>query len=121
MAWIMLGEGKEDGEVKVRVAVPMFNNRVSPRFDLAAKLLIANIADGKIIDRQEFSLVNLNSIRRTTLLCNMGVNILICGGISNFAQRLVRGSGIDIISMVQGEVDKKRDDLLANDAKKIIH
>ena len=90
----------------MKIAIPMFTNRVSPRFDFASKVLIATVADRKVIERQEFSLINLNPIRRNSLLCELGVDILICGGISTFAQRLAVGNGIDIIPMVQGEIEE---------------
>jgi len=90
----------------MKIAIPMFTNRVSPRFDFASKVLIAAIADRKVIERQEFSLINLNPIRRSSLLCELGVNVLICGGISTFAQRLAVGNGIDVIPMVQGEIEE---------------
>ena len=90
----------------MKIAIPMFTTRVSPRFDFASKLLIAVIADGKVIERQEFSLINLNPIRRNSLLCELGVTVLICGGISTFAQRLAVGNGIDVIPMVQGEIEE---------------
>ena len=90
----------------MKIAIPMFTNRVSPRFDFASKVLIAAIADKKVVERQEFSLINLNPIRRSSLLSELGVNILICGGISAFARRLAVGNGIDVIPMVQGEIEE---------------
>ncbi len=90
----------------MKIAIPMFTTRVSPRFDFASKILIAVIVDRKVIERQEFSLINLNPIRRNSLLCELGVNVLICGGISTFAQRLAIGNGIDVIPMVQGEIEE---------------
>jgi len=100
---MLAGTREEDG---MKIAIPMFTTRVSPRFDFASKILIAAIADSKVIDRQEFSLINLNPIRRNSLLCEHGVNVLICGGISTFAQRLAVGNGIDVIPMVQGEIEE---------------
>ena len=102
-AFTILVTRKED---RMKIAIPMFTNRVSPRFDFASKVLIADIADRKVIERQEFSLLNLNPIRRSSLLCELAVNVLICGGISTFAQRLAVGNGIDVIPMVQGEIEE---------------
>ena len=52
----------------MKVAIPMFNSRVSPRFDFAPKVLIAKVENGKVVDREHHSLINLNTIRRGTLL-----------------------------------------------------
>lgn len=90
----------------MKVAIPMFNSRVSPRFDFASKLLVATIDSGKVLDRKEFPLANLNPIRRSSLLIEQGVNVLICGGISDFSVRLLMGNGIEVIPMVIGEVEE---------------
>ena len=90
----------------MKIAIPTFNSRVSPRFDFASKMLVDTVERGKIVDREIYSLINLNPIRRSSLLCELGVNVLICGGINNFYQRLIIGNGIDVIPMVQGEVEE---------------
>ena len=90
----------------LKVAIPMFDSRVSPRFDLASKLLIVIIENGKVVNRKELSLTNIHPIRRTTLLCELGIKVLICGGISSFSERLLIGNGIDVIPMVQGDVEE---------------
>ena len=90
----------------MKIAIPMFNSRVSPRFDFASKMLVATVEGTKVVDRENYSLINLNPIRRSSLLYELGVNVLICGGINNFSQRLITGNGIDVIPMVQGEVEE---------------
>ena len=89
----------------MRIAIPMFNSRVSPRFDFASRMLIATIDNGEVVERREHSLTNLNPIRRSALLSELGVNVLICGGISDFSVRLLMGNGIEVIPMVAGEVE----------------
>jgi len=90
----------------VKVAIPMFNSRVSPRFDFASKILVATIDSGKVVDKKEYHLTNLNPIRRSALLSEVRINILICGGISDFSLRLLMGNGIEVIPMVSGEVEE---------------
>ncbi|HDN58825.1 MAG TPA: hypothetical protein ENF20_02580 [Candidatus Marinimicrobia bacterium] len=93
-------------EEVVKIAIPMFNSRVSPRFDFAAKILIATIESGKISERQEYALTNIHQIRRSSLLCELGVKVLICGGISSFCHRLITDNGIRVIPMIQGEIEE---------------
>jgi predicted Fe-Mo cluster-binding NifX family protein len=93
----------------MKVAIPMFNSRVSPRFDFASKVLVATIEDGIVMERQEHSLADLNPIRRSALLNQLGINLMICGGISGFSERLLIGNGIQVIPMVQGEMEKVLD------------
>ena len=97
----------------MKVAIPMFNSRVSPRFDFAAKILIATIESGKISERQEYALTNIHQIKRSSLLCELGVKVLICGGISSFCHRLIIDNGIRVIPMIQGEIKEVLNDFIA--------
>ena len=90
----------------MKIAIPMFNTRVSPRFDFASKILVATIEGRQVIDRETYSLINLNPIRRSSLLSDLGVNTIICGGINSFYQRLINANAIEVISMVQGEIEE---------------
>ena len=90
----------------MKVAIPMFNSRVSPSFDFASNVLVATVNSGKVLDKEKYSLINLNPIRRSALLREQGVTVLICGGISNFTGRLLMSNGIEVIPMVSGEADE---------------
>ena len=90
----------------MKIAIPMFNTRVSPRFDFASKILVATVDGSQVVDRETYSLINLNPIRRSSLLSDLGVNIILCGGISSFSQRLINANAIEIIPMVQGEIEE---------------
>ena len=93
-------------EDRVKVAIPMFNSRVSPSFDFASNVMVATVDSGKVVEREKYSLINLNPIRRSALLREQEVNVLICGGISDFTVRLLMGNGIEVISMVSGEAEE---------------
>lgn len=96
----------------MKIAIPMFNSRVSPRFDCAAKILIATIESGKVSERQEYALANLHPIRRSSLLCELGVTVLICGGISSFCHRFILNNKIRVIPMIQGEIEDVLNDFM---------
>jgi len=40
------------------------------------------------------------------LLRELGVQLMICGGISCFAERFIKGHGIEVVPLVQGEVEE---------------
>ena len=90
----------------MKVAILKFNSRVSPRFEFAPKVLVATVNQGKVIERKEYSLRSLNPMRKSTLLSEQGVNVLICGGINGFFVRLLMGNGIEVIPMVSGEAEE---------------
>lgn len=90
----------------MKAAILMFNTRVSPHFDFAPKVLIVKVDEGKVLEREQYSLINLNTIRRGALLREVGVNVVICGGISNFSVRLLLENGMQVIPMVAGEIEE---------------
>jgi predicted Fe-Mo cluster-binding NifX family protein len=97
----------------MKVAIPQFNSRVSPHFDFASKVLIATVEDGKVAHRESYSLIDLNALRRSTFLQKQGVEIVICGGISDFLVRLLLGNGIKVFAMVAGEAEQVLDQFLS--------
>lgn len=90
----------------MKVAIPKFNSRVSPRYEFAPKVLVATVDDGKVVDREEYPLNDLDPMRKSALLKEQGVNVLICGGINGFFVRLLMGNGIEVICMVSGEAEE---------------
>jgi len=90
----------------MKVAIPLFNNRVSPRFEYAPALLLATIEAGKIIEKKELSLTNYDLFQRVALLKEFGVDTLICGGINNFFNRLLDWRKVQVISPISGDVEE---------------
>jgi predicted Fe-Mo cluster-binding NifX family protein len=96
----------------MKVAIPQFESRVSPHFDFASKVLIATVEDGKAIKKELHSLIDLNALRRSAFLQKQGVEVVICGGISNFSVRLLWGNGIKVVAMIAGEAEQVLDQFL---------
>jgi predicted Fe-Mo cluster-binding NifX family protein len=97
----------------MKVAIPQFDNRVSPHFDCASKVLIATVEEGKVVNRELYSLIDLNVLRRSTFFQKQGVGVVICGGISNFSARLLAGNGIQVVAMVAGDAEQVLDQFLS--------
>jgi predicted Fe-Mo cluster-binding NifX family protein len=97
----------------MKVAMPQFDKRVSPHFDCASKVLIATVEAGKVVNRELYSLRDLNNLRRSTFLQKQGVEWVICGGISNFSARLLWGNGIKVIAMVAGDAEQVLDQFVS--------
>jgi len=87
----------------MKVAIPVWQNRVSPVFDTAARLLLIEDEGG---DRLEAPLVEANPARRVGRLVELGVAVLICGAISRPLAMMVQASGIRLVPWVAGEVDE---------------
>ena len=90
----------------MKIAIPLFGSRVSPRFGFEPEVLIVDVEERKEIDRQKFSTAGLGMPERLSLLSSLAVNTLICGGIDVFCLRSLSGRGFQIIPGVIGEADE---------------
>ena len=90
----------------MKIAIPLFSSRVSPRFGCETEILIVDIANHQEINRQKFSTVGLGIPQRIALLSSLAIDILICGGIDIFCLRSLLGRGLQIIPGVIGEADE---------------
>ena len=71
----------------MKIAIPLFNERVSPRFEFASRLLLATVEDRRVIEQEELMLKGYDLFQRSALLKELAVDILICGGIQCFVAK----------------------------------
>ncbi len=90
----------------MKVALTVWENRISPLFDAASMLLIADIENGRISKKYFEAIKSESQCRRVGKLYDMGVDILICGGISAFYANLIEARGIKIIPFTAGGIDE---------------
>jgi predicted Fe-Mo cluster-binding NifX family protein len=91
----------------MRLAAPVLNDRVSPVFDTAGRLLLLDVADGAAGERQVVEIAQAALLtRRAKQLVELGVNVLICGAISRPLAGLVSAAGIVLIPWVAGPVEE---------------
>jgi predicted Fe-Mo cluster-binding NifX family protein len=89
----------------MRVAIPLWQGRVSPVFDEANRILIVDICEGQEQRRQEESLTVKNPFERAQLLPKLGIDLLICGMISQTQQTALASAGIRIIPHICGRME----------------
>jgi len=90
----------------MRIAVPVHNERVSPLFDTAQRVLIADIEDGREVERTEHPMAGLLPGQRAKLLLGESVSQLICGAISFPMMNLIVAQGISVAPNIAGYVDE---------------
>jgi predicted Fe-Mo cluster-binding NifX family protein len=90
----------------MKIAIPLFGSRVSPRFGCESEILIVDIEERKEINRRKFAAMGLGIPQRISLLSSLGVDTLICGGIDIFCLRSLSARGFEIIPGVIGEADE---------------
>lgn len=89
----------------MKIAVPRFGEEVAPCFDYSSNIVVFTIQNKQIINEQEFTLSSQWTVDRIRLLRDQQVNVLICGGIQDKFEDIVRANGIQVISWVSGKVE----------------
>jgi len=90
----------------MKVALTAWEDRISPVFDSARKLLIAEIQNGEIVDRRFETFIPDMFSRLPGALEDMGIDVLICGAISQIPARIIENSGVRLIPFVSGQVEE---------------
>ncbi|WP_319407722.1 NifB/NifX family molybdenum-iron cluster-binding protein [uncultured Desulfosarcina sp.] len=90
----------------IRIAIPIFRNKVSPVFDSCTRVFLVDIEEKREIDRKEIYLDALALTERVTILLKSGVDTIICGGISDVMESMLMGAKINLISDITGEIDQ---------------
>ncbi|MGC9327140.1 MAG: NifB/NifX family molybdenum-iron cluster-binding protein, partial [Candidatus Hinthialibacter sp.] len=90
----------------MRIAVPHWQGRVSPVFDVAGVLLLVNVDQGQETSRQNIVLENDSSLTRTNYMKELDIDAIICGAVSKPLELALVSEGIEVIALICGEVDQ---------------
>ena len=89
----------------LRVALSASNGRISPVFDTAQKLLLADVADGWVAARTEADMHEQPLACRAARLRDLGANVLLCGAVTRPLAAMIAASGIEVMPFLAGEVE----------------
>lgn len=90
----------------MRIAIPVWNNRISPVLDTASKLLVIEMDHEIEAGRFEIFLDEHELTRRCLRIRGMNVDLLICGAVSRPFYRLLEASGVNIIQDISGHPEE---------------
>jgi predicted Fe-Mo cluster-binding NifX family protein len=88
----------------IRVAIPIFKSRVSPVFDSCTRVLLVDMEQHREIARNEIYLDEFSLIERVNILQKSQITTIICGGISEVMQNMLKNLRINLITGIAGEV-----------------
>ena len=99
----------------MKIAIPTFATRVSPRFDCAQSVLMVTIDEGRVSGRQELTASDWAPNERINRLLELDVNTVICGGIDRWSAASLQSAGVTVYGWVTGEVEDAISALLRGD------
>jgi len=86
----------------MKIAVSVWEGRVSPVFDTASRLLVLDAEETGETSRFEVFLDEQTCSRKCSRIQVLGIEVLICGAISRYLQGILSASGIRVIPWVCG-------------------
>ena len=99
----------------MKIAIPTFGTRVSPRFDCAQEIAIVTVGEGRLSERLELAASDWPPHERIHRLLELGVDTVICGGIDRWTTMALQSAGVTIYGWVAGEVGDALAALLKGD------
>jgi predicted Fe-Mo cluster-binding NifX family protein len=90
----------------MRLAVAIWDDRISPVFDVSRRILVMDIEKGKVVGKRIEMFTNDNPIHKLSRLTELKVNTLICGAISRTIADLLNQHRIHIIPFITGDRQK---------------
>ena len=90
----------------MRIAVPIWEDRISPVLDTASRLLIVEMEDQKEASRFETILDEQDIHRKCFRIKGLDVDILICGAISRHFFSMLISSGMNIVPGISGHPEE---------------
>ncbi len=89
----------------MKVAIPVWGEKISPVFDTAAKLMVVDTGGAERSNRTSVSLAGDDLARRCARMQELGVDTLICSAISNPFRRRLNASNIEVIQGISGPTE----------------
>lgn len=98
----------------MKLALSTWNDLVAPVFDVSGTVMIVKISSGRIKTRKSEDISGMDNLARINLLCNLNIEVLVCGAISKPWHDILTAWDIQVISYVSGKVDEVLRSLLKN-------
>ena len=86
----------------MKLALPVWNGRLAPVFDVAGQVLLVTVDGDQIVGEQTVAMPHELPLARVHYLADQGVSVLICGAISRPLFALGRAYGIHIYPFTAG-------------------
>ncbi len=90
----------------MRLAVAVWGSEVSPVFDFAHRVIVVQCDEAHEKARYHYDFPDESMSLRAERLRELGVNVLICGAISNPLAKMARGLGIILIPWKCGLIEE---------------
>ncbi|MEE4608436.1 MAG: NifB/NifX family molybdenum-iron cluster-binding protein [Desulfobacteraceae bacterium] len=89
----------------MKIAIPHWQGRLSPVFDVCGRLLVVETENGRESGRSDVVVTGQEPLNRVTQLKALEIDVLICGAISRYMEAALAAAGIRVLAEVCGPVE----------------
>ncbi len=89
----------------MKVAITVWGNRISPVFDSAQTLLLADILDKKVVGEKIEFIPLLVPVSIARKIVELNPDSLICGAISQLPAKIIEDAGIILVPFISGKAE----------------
>jgi predicted Fe-Mo cluster-binding NifX family protein len=99
----------------MRIAIPLWEGKVSPVFDTAARLLVVDVNEQGEESRFLYYIDENDLTQKCHRIRKLALDTLICGAISQAFVKMLLASGLDIIQEISGPAEEVLEAYLRGD------
>lgn len=89
----------------MRVGITIWGDIISPVFDVARSLLVADIKDGVTVGKTRQAIFPGSPDQQVDALRRSQIDVLICGAVSEVPANMIEAAGIRLIPFIKGNVN----------------
>lgn len=105
----------------LKVALPVWNGRIAPVFDVASQIRLLEVDSGRMVAETAEAVGALTPAEKALRLAESGVDLLLCGAISRVTRVMVEAYGIRVVPFVTGDLACVVEALLADRLADAVH
>jgi predicted Fe-Mo cluster-binding NifX family protein len=90
----------------MKIAIPIWEDKVSPVFDTALRLLVVEVEGKKEASRFIYYMGEQDLARRCQHIRTLELDLLICGAVSHSFLHMLLASGLEVIQQISGRAEE---------------
>ncbi|RPI72724.1 MAG: hypothetical protein EHM47_07615 [Ignavibacteriales bacterium] len=88
------------------IALSVFGNRISSRLDVCEKIMLVEVDNHSILNKETILLNNNDTVKKLDSLIQLKPDVLICGGLTNLCKKMLSNNKIKVIPWIQGNTEE---------------
>lgn len=93
----------------MKIAIPIWEDKVSPVFDTALRLLVVEVEGKKEASRFIYYIGEQDLARKCQHIRTLELDLLICGAVSHTFLHMLLASGLEVIQEISGRAEEVLD------------